>query len=233
MRLLLRNREVLDGMDGGLAFVTVPLQKALQWLNRNTLDGSRRNIAAHYDLGNDFFKVVLDDTMMYSSAIYERPDMSLKQAQLARLERICRKLELQPTDHLLEIGTGWGGLAIYAAQHFGCRVSRTTISQRQYELAVERVRVAGLSDRVEVLLRDYRDLTGRYDKLVSIEMIEAVGHQYYDTYFRKCSELLKSDGMMLLQAITIADQHYDQAKRSVDFIQRYIFPGAAFPPWPP
>jgi cyclopropane-fatty-acyl-phospholipid synthase len=180
VRILLRNREVLDGMETGLARLTAPLQKSLHWLNRNTRTGSRRNIAAHYDLGNDFFALVLDPTMMYSSAIFERPEMTLEQAQVARLERICAKLDLRATDHLLEIGTGWGGLAIHAAQRYGCRVTSTTISREQLELARERVAAAGLSDRVTLLLEDYRDLRGRYDKLVSIEMIEAVGHSFYD-----------------------------------------------------
>jgi len=229
VRLLVLNREVLDGMETGPARLTSPVQKLLHWFNRNTQHGSKRNIAAHYDLGNDFFKLFLDETMMYSSAIFEHPNMSLHEAQIARLERICRKLDLKPTDHLLEIGTGWGGLALHAAKRFGCLTTTTTISREQHALAVERIRAAGLSDRITVLLSDYRDLTGRYDKLVSIEMIEAVGHQYYDTYFGKCGTLLKPDGMMLLQAITIADQRYEQAKRSVDFIQRYIFPGSCIP----
>jgi cyclopropane-fatty-acyl-phospholipid synthase len=229
VRLLVQNREILDGMETGLARLITPAQKLLHWLNRNTQQGSRRNIAAHYDLGNDFFKLFLDETMMYSSAIFERPDMSLHEAQIARTERICHKLDLRPTDHLLEIGTGWGGLALHAAKRFGCRITTTTISREQHALAVERIQAAGLSDRITVLLSDYRDLTGRYDKLVSIEMIEAVGHQYYDTYFEKCGAILKPDGMMLLQAITIADQRYEQAKRSVDFIQRYIFPGSCIP----
>jgi cyclopropane-fatty-acyl-phospholipid synthase len=229
VRILLNNRAVLDGMETGLARFTAPLQKALHWYNRNTRDGSRRNITAHYDLGNDFFALFLDPTMMYSSAIYPHPKASLAEAQLARLERICRKLDLGPHDHLLEIGSGWGGMAIHAARHYGCRVTTTTISPRQYELAVERVHDAGLSDRITVLLEDYRDLTGHYDKLVSLEMIEAVGHQYYDIYFAKCASLLKPEGMMLLQAITIADQQYEQAKNSVDFIQRHIFPGSCIP----
>lgn len=229
VRLLLQNRHVLDGMETGLARLTAPAQKLLHWLNRNTQQGSRRNIAAHYDLGNDFFRLFLDETMMYSSAIFERPEMSLKAAQLARLDRICRKLDLKPTDHVLEIGTGWGGFALYAAANFGCRVTTTTISRQQYNLAVERIRAAGLANRIDVLLADYRDLSGHFDKLVSIEMIEAVGHQYFDTYFGKCGALLKPDGLMLLQAITIADQRYEQAKRSVDFIQRYIFPGSCIP----
>jgi cyclopropane-fatty-acyl-phospholipid synthase len=229
MRILLCNRNVLDGMERGLARLTGPLQKALHWLNRNTRAGSRRNIAAHYDLGNDFFRLFLDPTMMYSSAIFERPDMTLEQAQVARLERICRRLELKAYDHLVEIGTGWGGMAIHAAARYGCRVTSTTISREQYELARERIAQAGLADRITVLLEDYRDLTGSYDKLVSIEMIEAVGHQFYDTYFGQCGRLLKDDGLMLLQAITIADQRYEQARRSVDFIQRHIFPGSTIP----
>ena len=229
MRILLCNREVLDGMEGGLARLTGPAQKALHWLNKNTRSGSKRNIAAHYDLGNDFFRLMLDPTMMYSSAIFERADMTLEQAQVARLDRICRKLELKPSDHLLEIGTGWGSMAMHAATHFGCRVTSTTISREQYNLARERIAQAGLADRITVLLEDYRDLSGSYDKLVSIEMIEAVGHHFYDTYFAQCARLLKDDGLMLLQAITIADQRYEQARRSVDFIQRYIFPGSTIP----
>jgi len=229
VRILLLNRDVLDGMETGLARLTAPLQQALHWLNRNTRDGSQRNIAAHYDLGNEFFALFLDPTLMYSSAIFTQPHMSLEAAQLARLDHICHKLDLTSRDHLLEIGSGWGGMAIYAAQYYGCRVTTTTISQEQYNLASERVRAAGLEDRVTVLLKDYRDLEGQYDKLVSIEMIEAVGHDFYDTYFGKCCALLKDDGLMLLQAITIADQRYDAARKSVDFIQRYIFPGSCIP----
>jgi cyclopropane-fatty-acyl-phospholipid synthase len=229
VRILLQNRAVLDGMETGLARLTGPVQKALHWLNRNTRAGSRRNIAAHYDLGNDFFRLFLDPTMMYSSAIFDRPKASLFEAQLAKLDRICRKLDLKPSDHLLEIGTGWGGMAIHAAQHYGCRVTTTTISRQQHELARERIAAAGLEDRITVLLEDYRDLTGQYDKLVSIEMIEAVGHQFYDAYFRQCGRLLKHDGLMLLQAITIADQRYDAARKTVDFIQRHIFPGSTIP----
>ena len=229
VRILLRNRSVLDRMETGLARLTAPLQRGLHWLHRNTRPGSQRNIAAHYDLGNDFFKLFLDPTMMYSSAIFERADMTLEEAQLARLTRVCRRLDLQPTDHLLEIGTGWGGMAIHAAKHFGCRVTTTTISREQFELARERIDAAGLADRVTLLFEDYRDLRGNYDKLVSIEMIEAVGHQFYDTYFRQCGRLLKDDGLMLLQAITIADHRYEAARKSVDFIQRHIFPGSTIP----
>lgn len=228
-RLLLQNREALDGMEGGLAWLTAPLQKFYRWVNRNSRDGARRNIAAHYDLGNDFFSLWLDPTMMYSSAIFPSPDAGLHEAQLFRLDHICRRLDLQPGEHLLEIGTGWGALAVHAAKNFGCRVTTTTISREQYEKACERVAEAGLEDRVNVVMEDFRDLEGTYDKLVSIEMIEAVGHELFETYFQKCSDLLKPDGAMLVQAITMADQRYEEYRKSVDFIQRYIFPGGALP----
>jgi cyclopropane-fatty-acyl-phospholipid synthase len=229
VRILLRNRDVLDGMETGLARLTAPMQRWLHWLNRNTRSGSRRNIAAHYDLGNDFFRLLLDPTLMYSCAIFEVPGMTLEQAQIARLDRICRKLDLGPGDHLLEVGTGWGSMAIHAASRHGCRVTTTTISREQYDLAAERIAAAGVGSRVTLLLEDYRELRGRYDKLASIEMIEAVGHQYYDLFFNQCARLLRDDGLMLLQAITIADQRYDAARRSVDFIQRHIFPGSTIP----
>ena len=229
VQLLLKNRDVLDGMDSGLARFVAPVRKLMHFINRNTKAGSRRNIAAHYDLGNDFFRLWLDPTMMYSSAVFERDDMTLHEASEAKLERICQKLELSADDHVLEIGTGWGGFAIYAARHYGCRVTTTTISREQYEYAQARVAEEGLDHQVELLLQDYRELDGKYDKLVSIEMIEAVGHEYMDTYFEQCAGLLKKDGMMLLQAITISDQRYRRALRSVDFIQRYIFPGGFLP----
>lgn len=229
VRLFLKNRSVLEGMDTGMARLATPLRKLLHWVNRNTRSGSQRNIAAHYDLGNEFFRLWLDPTMMYSSAVFERENMSLEEASVAKLDRICRKLELSPEDHVLEIGTGWGGFAVYAASQYGCRVTTTTISREQYEFAKQRVEEAGLQDRVELLLKDYRDLDGSYDKLVSIEMIEAVGHEYMDTYFDQCARLLREDGMMLMQAITIADKRYKAALKSVDFIQRYIFPGGFLP----
>lgn len=229
IRIFAINQEVLDGMEKGVASLTKPVQKILHWLNRNTYHGSQKNIAAHYDIGNDLFALMLDESMMYSSAIFKHPEMSLYDAQMHRLDRICEKLDLKPGDHLLEIGTGWGGLAIHAAQHFGCRVTTTTISKEQHALATARVQAAGLAHQITILLEDYRKLEGEYDKLVSIEMIEAVGHQFYDTYFGQCSRLLKPHGLMLLQAITIADQRYESAKKSVDFIQRYIFPGSCIP----
>ncbi len=229
LRLLLRNRAVVDGLEKGLARLSAPLRRLLHSLNRNTRAGSRRNIAAHYDLGNEFYRLWLDETLMYSSAVFERADMSLAEASTAKLERICRKLEPAPRDHVLEIGTGWGGFALHAAGRHGCRVTTATLSRRQYELARERVAAAGLSDRVEVRLTDYRDLDGQYDKLVSIEMVEAVGAANLDTYFRQCARLLKPEGSMLLQAITIADQRYQAALGEVDFIQKHIFPGGFLP----
>jgi len=229
IRLMVLNQDVMDSLEGGMAWLVRPLLKVLHWMNRNTQDGSRRNIAAHYDLGNDMFQLFLDPTMMYSSGIFDHDDSTLEQASIRKLDHICRKLALKPTDHVVEIGTGWGGFAIYAATHYGCSVTTTTISKAQYELAVECVKQAGLEHKITLLLSDYRDLQGKFDKLVSIEMIEAVGHAYYDTYFAKCAALLKPDGMMLVQAITIADQRYESAKHSVDFIQRYIFPGSCIP----
>jgi cyclopropane-fatty-acyl-phospholipid synthase len=229
VRLFLRNREVLEGVDGGLSRLWQPLRKLGYWLQRNTRTGSRRNIQAHYDIGNDLFRLFLDRNLMYSSAYYATPETDLEAAAEEKLDRVCRKLELRPEHHLLEIGTGWGGLAIYAAKHFGCRVTTTTISREQYQLARKRVQQEGLSERVNVLFDDYRDLSGRYDRIVSIEMIEAVGHQFMAGYFAQCSRLLREDGSMLIQAITIADQHYQEALRRVDFIKRYIFPGGFLP----
>lgn len=232
VRIFLLNRSLLDGLDSGLALATRPLLKMIHWLNRNTRTGSTRNIAAHYDLGNAFFRLMLDETMMYSCAYFERPGTTLAEASRAKNDRICQKLQLSANDHVLEIGTGWGGFAIHAASHYGCRVTTTTISHQQYEMAQQRVRESGLSDRIAVLLMDYRDLPKlglQFDKLVSIEMIEAVGHAYYTTFFKICSRMLKSQGLALIQGITIDDRFYERAKRSVDFIQRFIFPGSCIP----
>jgi cyclopropane-fatty-acyl-phospholipid synthase len=229
MRLMLRNHEALDGMEQGLARMSAPIRQFAHWLHRNTRAGSRRNISAHYDLGNDFFRLMLDETMMYSCAFFERPDMTLAEASIAKLDRICRTLALGPADHVLEIGTGWGGFAIHAAGRYGCRVTTTTISPSQFALARERIRAAGLADRVTVLLEDYRDLGGSYDKLVSIEMIEAIGPQQYAEFFRRSAERLTPGGRMLLQTITLADRHFARTRDEVDFIKRYIFPGACIP----
>ena len=225
LRILIRDRDVLEAMDTGLALLSSPVLKLLHALNRNTRNGSRRNIAAHYDLGNDFYQLWLDPKMMYSCAYFDTPETSLDDAATEKLDRICRKLDLSAADSVIEIGTGWGGFAIHAARYYGCHVTTTTISQQQYRYAKQAILDAGLEDRITLLNRDYRDLEGRFDKLVSIEMIEAVGHEFHDTYFKKCCELLKPDGQMLLQAITIADQRYDRYKTGVDFIKRYIFPG--------
>jgi len=207
----------------------VPVQRAVRLIPRNTRFGARRNVAAHYDLGNDLFTLFLDETMTYSCALFERPDATLREAQEAKLDLACRKLELRPDDHLLEIGTGWGSLAIHAASRHGCRVTSTTISREQHQLASRRVQEAGVSDLVSVVLEDYRELAGRYDKLISIEMIEAVGWQYFDIFFRRCSELLRPDGLMLLQAIVIADQAFEAEKASKSFANTYIFPGGCLP----
>lgn len=230
VELFLCNRDYIE-QAGALTkwLVMKPFHFVQRCLSRNTLKGSRRNIEAHYDLGNDLFELFLDKTMMYSCGVFEHPRATLQQASEAKLERICEKLQLKPTDHVLEIGTGWGGFAIHAARHYGCRVTTTTISRQQHDYARQRVRAAGLEDQITLLFEDYRKLDGRYDKLVSIEMIEAIGHRYFDTYFRKCSELLGPDGMMLLQSITISDQRYPVARKSIDFIQRYIFPGGCLP----
>jgi cyclopropane-fatty-acyl-phospholipid synthase len=228
-RIFLVNRHVLDGMEKGLARLANPARHLLHALSRNTRTGSRRNISAHYDLGNDFFELFLDETMMYSCAVYEQPGVSLHDAQLAKLDRICRKLDLKPGDHLLEIGTGWGGLALHAARNYGCRVTTTTISRQQHAVARQRIDAAGLADRITLRLDDYRDLTGTYDKLVSVEMIEAVGHHYFNTFFAKCNELLAPGGTMVLQSITIDDRLYAAARDSVDFIKRHIFPGCCIP----
>ena len=229
VRVMVSNLDVLDALEGGLAKLARPFTQGLHWLNRNTRKGSQKNIAAHYDLGNDLFQEFLDPTMMYSAAQFLSADDTLEQAQLNKLERICQKLALKPSDHLLEIGTGWGSMALYAAQQYGCRVTTTTLSKEQFAYTEQRIQALGLQNQVTLLLQDYRDLSGQYDKLVSIEMIEAVGHRFLPTYFKQCAHLLKSDGLMLLQAITIREQRYEQAKGSVDFIQRYIFPGGALP----
>ena len=204
VRILLQNRSILDEFDSGFGSIMKPLRKLAHWLQRNTRKGSQKNISAHYDLGNDFFETWLDSKMMYSCAIFKKKDSSLEEASTLKIDRICKKLNLKESDHLLEIGTGWGGFAIYAAKNYGCKVTSTTISKEQHQMAKLRVDEEGLSSRVNLLLEDYRDLSGQFDKLVSIEMIEAVGYQFYSDYFKKCSSLLKADGLMVLQAITIA-----------------------------
>jgi cyclopropane-fatty-acyl-phospholipid synthase len=229
MRIFCRNVGVSAGLTFSPGWFLSPLHRIVHLLRRNTASGSHRNIAAHYDLGNDFFSQFLDETMAYSCAIFPNAKSTLYEASVAKFDRICRKLELSSEDHLLEIGSGWGGFALHAAQNYGCRVTTTTISHKQYEFTRQQVQIAGLAKRITVLCEDYRALRGAYDKLVSVEMIEAVGYEYFDSYFRICSELLKSHGIMLLQAIVIPDQRFDYYRRSVDFIQRYIFPGGCLP----
>jgi len=227
VQVLLRNTSVLRGL--GNAAYKKPLYKLLHLMNRDSVDGSKKNIAAHYDLGNKLFENFLDPTMTYSSGFFEKPDATMQQASTAKLDRICQKLGLSESDHVVEIGTGWGSFALHAARNYNCKITTTTISEEQYQLACQRVNDAGMQDRIEIVKKDYRLLTGQYDKLVSIEMIEAVGLAYLGNYFEKCASLLKPAGKMLIQAITIADQHYEFSKRNVDFIQRYIFPGGALP----
>jgi cyclopropane-fatty-acyl-phospholipid synthase len=229
IRIIILNRHVLSGLEGGAARISGPLQRMLHFLRKNTKQGSRKNIEAHYDLGNDFYSLFLDDTMTYSCGIFTSPASSLRDASIEKYDRICRKLLLTPDDHILEIGTGWGGFALYAVKQYGCRVTTTTISNEQYAYAQQLIQKEKMGDRIELLLKDYRDLQGTYDKLVSIEMIEAVGHHYLETFFQCCSNKLKDDGMMLLQAIIIRDQEYDRHKHEIDFIKRYIFPGSCIP----
>jgi len=229
IRIAARNMGALDRARDFWHPVLHPTQRLTRMIPTNDHAGSRANISAHYDLGNKLFSLFLDPTLTYSAAYFESPRVSLEEAQRAKLERICTHLALGPDDHLLEIGTGWGSMAIHAATRYGCRVTTTTISQEQHDVAVQRVREAGVGHLVEVLLEDYRDLTGTYSKLVSIEMIEAVGWQYFDTYFRRCSELLEPDGLMLLQAITADDRVYKTEKASKSFINTLIFPGGCLP----
>ena len=229
MRILVVNQQAFKNMEKGLAGLTAPLYKFYHYLRKNTKSGSRKNILAHYDLGNDFYKLFLDETMTYSCGIFEPAENSLRQASEAKYDRICRKLKLSAADRILEIGGGWGGFAIHAASKYDVHVTTTTISDQQHRFAARRIKSAGLEDRISLLKKDYRDLKGKFDKLVTIEMIEAVGHQFYKTFFRTCSRLLKADGLMALQAITIGDQIFDRHRRSVDFIKRYIFPGSCIP----
>ena len=229
IRVLARNTEAQDKLENLFTLLSQPFLKVMHKLNENSVRGSKKNISRHYDLSNDFFSLFLDKNMMYSSAIYKSRKMSLEDASTNKLDVICKKLNLKKTDHVIEIGTGWGGFAIYAAKNYGCKVTTTTISIEQYKFAKQKIKEAGLGKKIKVLLKDYRLLKGQYDKLVSIEMIEAVGYQFYDEYFKIIGQLLKNDGEALIQAITIKDQRYSKAIQSVDFIQKYIFPGSCIP----
>lgn len=229
IRLLLRNRAAIASLEGFAGRWRKPLLRLWHRWRGNSRHGSRQNIAAHYDLGNDFFALFLDETLSYSCGVFADPQTTLAQASHEKNDRVCRKLSLTASDHVLEIGSGWGGFALHAAGRYGCRVTTATISRAQFEVVSERVRAAGLQDRITVVLEDYRQLRGQYDKLVSIEMIEAVGYEYLPTYFRSCRRLLKPSGLMLLQAILMSDANFDAYRGSVDFIQRYIFPGGFLP----
>ena len=229
IRVFARNLPLLDKWEGKIKWLALPIQKLHQVATRNSSAQAKKNIAAHYDLGNKLYTRFLDEQMMYSSAIYPTPQASLAEAQQEKLKTICDKLQLLPSDHLLEIGTGWGGLAIYAAKNYGCKVTTTTISDEQHKYAAQWVEREGLQNQIILLKQDYRLLEGEFDKLVSIEMIEAVGKEYLPTFFKKCSSLLKQQGVMVLQAITISDQRLDSYSKGVDFIQKHIFPGGFLP----
>ena len=229
IQVFARNTEAQDKLESFFIFLLQPFFRVIHRLNQNTIKGSKKNISRHYDLSNDFFKLFLDKKMMYSSAIYKTKKTSLEDAAANKLNVICKKLKLKKSDHLIEIGSGWGGFAIFAAKNYGCKVTTTTISIEQYRYTKNRIREMGLTKQIRVFLKDYRSLRGQFDKLVSIEMIEAVGHQFYDEYFSVISRLLKADGEALIQAITIKDQRYSHAIKSVDFIQKYIFPGSCIP----
>jgi len=229
IRLMAVNSAAMDSMEGSYKLLLQPLFKIIHYLNKNTVAGSKKNIVRHYDLSNDFFALFLDTSMMYSSAIYANTKMNLEEAAINKIKIICEKLKLKKTDRLVEIGSGWGGFAIYAAQNYGCHVTTTTISEQQFLYVKNKIKQLKLSKKITLVKKDYRQLTGKYNKLVSIEMIEAVGHHFYDTYFSKIATLLTDDGDALIQAITIRDQRYKAALKSVDFIQKYIFPGSTIP----
>jgi cyclopropane-fatty-acyl-phospholipid synthase len=229
IRIMAINQNAMDQLESLFNVFLKPILKCLHYLNQNSVKGSRINISKHYDLGNDFFSLFLDSTMMYSSAVFKNSQDSLYKASIHKLEMVCQGLELNAEDHVIEIGSGWGGFAIYAAQNYGCKITTTTISKQQYLYVKQKIKDLKLTHKITVLLSDYRHLKGQFSKLVSIEMLEAVGYQYYDTYFEVCGHLLKPDGIAFIQTITIADQRYEKAKRSVDFIQRYIFPGSCIP----
>ncbi|WP_428619581.1 class I SAM-dependent methyltransferase [Shewanella sp.] len=229
IQVMARNQAKLDAIETKMAWLTRVKNLFLRRKNLNTETGSKRNILAHYDIGNELYERFLDDSMLYSCALYSESAQSLAQAQQNKLQTICDKLELKRGDHVVEIGTGWGALAIFMAQEYGCRVTTTTISDAQYQFAKARIEKLGLTGQVTLLKQDYRRLSGKYDKLVSIEMIEAVGHEYLGTFFSTCSKLLKEDGKMLIQAITISDGRYEKYRKGVDFIQKYIFPGGCLP----
>ncbi|MBX9653597.1 cyclopropane-fatty-acyl-phospholipid synthase family protein [bacterium] len=228
-RILVRNIQTTTRLDNWFSGIISVGHRILHWTRKNSLRGSRKNISAHYDLGNDFFRLWLDQSLAYSSGIFPHAHATMHDASIEKFDRICRKLDLSSDDEVLEIGAGWGGFAIHAAQHYDCRITTTTISKEQFEVARDRIHRAKLNDRITLLQKDYRELTGKYDKIVSIEMIEAVGHQFLDDYFKRCNELLKPDGSLALQAIVMPESRHREYLRSVDFIQRFVFPGGSLP----
>lgn len=229
IRIFAKAQQQTDSLEASQSWSNKIKNALSHWQNRNTQSGSKRNILAHYDLGNELYTRFLDPKMMYSSAIYPTQTASLEEAQSYKLHTICERLSLTSADHLLEIGTGWGGLAIYAAQHYGCKVTTTTISDAQHEYAQTRIKELGLNEQITLLKKDYRDLTGSFDKVVSVEMIEAVGYEFLPSFFKQCNDRLKPGGKLLIQSITIADQRFEYYKNNVDFIQKYIFPGGFLP----
>lgn len=229
LRFFCQNMAVTNRLERGWARLSVSVCKIVHWLRRNTIAGAHRNIRAHYDLGNDFYACFLDETMSYSAGIFPSPQSTLQEASVEKLDRICRRLRLKEGDRVIDIGSGWGGFALHAAKNYGCHVTGITIAREQYDYSRRLVAEAGLEDRITILLKDYRHVTGRFDKLVSIEMIENVGREFLDTFFKSCSDLLTPEGAMLLQVIRIPDQRYDRYLRSVDFIQQYVFPGGFLP----
>ena len=226
IRIVIQNKDVMNQLDSGWARLFKPVNNYIHKLRQNSLEGSKKNILAHYDLSNEFYQLWLDETMTYSCGVFNNKSSTLQEASVEKLDRICRKLQLTDGDSVLEIGTGWGSFAIHAAKHYGCKVTTTTISDAQYELAKERINQEDLTDRITLLKDDYRKLTGQFDKIVSIEMIEAVGHEYVPVFFKAVSSLLKDDGLFIMQGITYNDQNFDAYKNSVDFIKKYIFPGS-------
>jgi cyclopropane-fatty-acyl-phospholipid synthase len=229
LQLMARNIDTVDKLEKNSSFAAKFGYKVAHWLNRNSLVRAQKNIHAHYDLGNDLYTLFLDNNMLYSSALYLGTDDSLETAQINKMERLCQQLQLVESDKVLEIGTGWGAMAIYMATHYGCHVTTTTISEEQYAYVEKKITELKLEDKITLLKQDYRLLEGLYDKIVSIEMIEAVGKEYLNSYIEKSQELLKSGGRFAIQAITIADQRYDYYSNNVDFIQKYIFPGGFLP----
>ncbi len=229
VRIMVLNRDARDRLEKGTARLALLFQRFCHRLHANTRSGSRRNIAAHYDLGNELYQLFLDPTLSYSCGFFTSPASTLEEASTAKFDMICKKLRLTPDTHVVEIGTGWGGFALHAARHYGCPVTTTTISSQQHALAAARIREAGLDQRITLLKQDYRELKGQYDRLVSIEMIEAVGDRYLPDYFRACCRLLKADGLALIQAISVPDRIYDAYIQEPDFINAHIFPGGCCP----